>query len=73
MTVSRNEYAKRLGYKEIEYSDYDHMTPPDAPLPYKVSGDGAILRYRINRPMGPWARFPQDVSAIFIRVFIQLT
>ena len=44
MTVSRNEYAKRLGYKEIEYSDYDHMTPPDAPLPYKVSGDGAILR-----------------------------
>ena len=46
------------------------MTPPDSLLPYTVSGNGAILRYHVNRPKGPWARFPQDVSAVSIRVII---
>ena len=73
LTASRNEYAKRLGYKEIDFSKYEHMTPPDSPLPYMVSGNGAILRYHVNRPRGPWARFPHDVSAVSIWVIAQLT
>ena len=48
------------------------MTPPDPPLPYVVSSNGAILRYRVNRPRGPLARFPQDVSAASIWVIVQL-
>ncbi|KAN0138283.1 hypothetical protein V8E53_003746, partial [Lactarius tabidus] len=55
-----NEFALRLGYKQIDFSDYDHITPPDPPLPYTVTDNSVILRYRVNRPGGPWARFPVD-------------
>ena len=70
MIVSRNEYAKQLSYKEIKFSEYEHMTTPDPLLPYTVSGNGTFLRYRINRPWGFWARFPLDVNAIFPQVII---
>ena len=72
LTASRNKYAKSLGFDEIEFFEYDHMSPPDPPLPYIVSSNGAILRYRVNKPKGPRACFPQDVSDNFIRVIIPL-
>ncbi|KAN0134642.1 hypothetical protein V8E53_007427 [Lactarius tabidus] len=56
----QNEFALRLGYKQIDFSDYNHITPLDPPLPYTVTDNGVILRYCINRPGGPWACFPVD-------------
>lgn len=60
--VSRNAFAKKLGYAEIEYSSVDYINPPYPIYPYRVTSDGIIVRYRVNTLSGDSARFPKDVS-----------
>ena len=57
----RNEYAVKLGYDKIEFSDVNHITPPRPILPYSVRYNGDILMFCGVKPHGAWARYPVDV------------
>ena len=69
----RNEYAVKLGYDKIEFSDVNHITPPRPILPYSVRYNGDILVFRGVKPHGAWARYPVDVCITTSSIDTQFT
>ena len=47
--------------QEIEFPEYDLLTPHPPLGPYMVSPWGQVLEFRVARPL--WARYPKDVSS----------
>ncbi|KAI9429939.1 hypothetical protein H4582DRAFT_2064417 [Lactarius indigo] len=49
-----------LGAEELSYCEYDFLSQPSSPRPYRILAWGHVLRYHSNRPNQKWTTYPKD-------------
>ncbi|KAH9021433.1 hypothetical protein EDB84DRAFT_1441457 [Lactarius hengduanensis] len=63
LLLERNQLLRErvdLGAEPVSYCEYDFLSQPASPRPYRISAWGQVLRYHSDRPHRHATTFPKD-------------